>query len=107
MNITEKQNYSDRAKLPTIRRMIWNVCVFTFSIFLISSILLTFGMELALVVPFLFTWKVIRPLFYNYTYDYKAISITKSDRRYTTGQKTIGYRYVKDKNSRFSIHNFK
>lgn len=94
------QTYSQQAVLPTVGRLIWNVFAFIVLVFGLSAILLGIGTELAYVIPFLFIWRVIRPLTQNYTYDYKSVAITKSDRRYSSGSRTIGYKYVKDKDAK-------
>lgn len=96
------QTHSEQAKLPTIGRLIWNIISFALLILILSSILLGIGTKLAYAIPFLFIWRVIKPLAYNYTYDYKQVAITKSDRRFKTGSKTVGYRSVKDKNAKIN-----
>jgi hypothetical protein len=102
INSAGTQTYTEKAKLPTIGSLIWNVISFTLWLVILSSILLAIGTKLAYAIPFLFIWRVIRPLAYNYTYDYKPVAITKTDRRFRTGSKTIGYRYVKDKEAKIN-----
>lgn len=102
INSAGTQTYTKKAKLPTIGSLIWNVISFTLWTVILSSIFLGIGTKLAYAIPFLFIWRVIRPLTYNYTYDYKPVAITKSDRRFSTGSKTIGYRYVKDKEAKIN-----
>ncbi len=103
INSAGTQAYSEKAKLPTIGKLIWNVFSFALLILILSSILLGFGTKLAYAIPFFFIWGVIRPLAYNYTYDYKQVPITKSDRRFKTGSKTVGYRSVKDKDAKINF----
>ncbi len=103
-NSVGNQSYSAKAKLPTVGNLVWNVISFALIVFLFASILLAFGTKFAYVAPFLLIWRIVRPLAYNYTYDYKSVSITKADRRYKTGSRTVGYRYVKDKEVRIDYN---
>lgn len=95
-------DYSPR--LPTVKKIIVNVlCFIALNLLLIKIFMLIGFILLAYVTPLFFIGRIIRPLFFKHIYRQKQEAILVADRRYQSGTRTTGYKFVKDKTKRYDF----
>jgi len=93
-----------KPSLPTIGKLISNVIWFAVLTFSISSIFALFNIQLlAYITPILFIGRIFRPLVYNYIYGQKQEPVLVQDRRFRSGARIDGYRWVKDKDKKYDF----
>lgn len=93
-----------KPSLPTIGRLISNVIWFAVLTFALSSIFAYFNIQfLAYITPLFFIGRIFRPFAYNHVYGQKQESVLVRDRRFRTGARTEGYRWVKDKDKKYDF----
>lgn len=94
--LIELSEYSP--SLPTVKRLIANVILFALINFLLIKFFILIGLPgLALITPLFFITTIITPLFRKHIFGRQQTAIAVADRRYKTGTRTVGYKFIKDK----------
>jgi len=90
---------------PTIGRLIKNVIWFAIVTFSVSALFSLFNvLFLAYITPIFFIGRVFRPLAYNHIYGKKQEPVLVRDRRYKSGARIEGYKWVKDKDQKYNFN---
>jgi hypothetical protein len=93
-----------KPSFPSIGRLISNVIWFAILTFCISSVFAYFDIKLlAYITPIFFIGRIFRPLAYNHIYGQKQEPLLVRDRRFRSGARTEGYRWVKDKDKKYDF----
>ena len=93
-----------KPSLPTVSRLITNVIWFGVLTYSLSSIFAFFNIQLlAYITPLFFIGRIFRPLAYNHVYGQKQEPVLVRDRRFRSGARTEGYRWVKDKDKKYDF----
>jgi hypothetical protein len=90
--------------LPTIKRLIINVAIFSIANFVLIKLFLLFGLiVLAFITPLFFLKTILTPLISKHIYNRKQQAIAVNDRRYSSGYRTVGYKFIKDKSEKIDF----
>lgn len=98
---SERSKY--RIVYPTVSNAIWSIIIMGIVVGGLVFLLLSVNLPiLGFFVPLLFIFSVFKS-FRGYTYDLKEEILYKSDRRYSTGRKIVGYQTVEDKTKKIEF----
>lgn len=87
-------------QLPTWTKAVWNNIALAIWYFILTGVVGSLSVTLAYFVPLLFIGRIYRPLFRDYIYGRKREGIYARDRRYKTGARYEGSRWVVDKENK-------